>query len=215
MLVRVKSKMKRPTLSVCIALATSGMFLGAARPASADLLWNWSYSCSLFSTQTKCDGGSGTFTTTTEQNVGADGFYIVTDMTGTVEGNTITSLEPLNSLGFKNDNKISVSGAPWANAGAGKITGIEFLTNNDPATNANVNLLYQVFIDDIVGFDTQIAGPNKLALESINFSDKQVGTVDPIGPVGTSAVPEPATWGLMALGIFFGAFLRFRRMADY
>jgi hypothetical protein len=147
----------------------------------ADLVWNWSYKCSFLTTQTPCKGGSGTFTTTEEQDVGANGFYIVTAMTGTVEGNTITSLEPPNSLGFKNDNKISVSGALWANAGAGKITGIEFLTNNDPATHENANLLYSYFIDDIVGYYTQILGPNNLELVNIDWSNKLVGEVGPLG----------------------------------
>ncbi len=59
-------KTLRPTLSILsgIALATSGMVLSAAPPALADLLWDWSYKCSILTRQTKCKGGSGTFTTT-------------------------------------------------------------------------------------------------------------------------------------------------------
>ena len=141
----------------------------------ADLVWNWSYKCSIVDTQTKCKGGgSGTFTTTGLQGSGGSQYYLVTDITGTVEGNTITSLLAPDSFGFENDNKIEPPlGQPFVNPGH-KITGIAFLTNNDPATKANVNLIFQNFIDDIVGYYTQILGPNNLALENIDFSSKQV-----------------------------------------
>jgi hypothetical protein len=139
------------------------------------LLWNWSYKCSILTTQTKCKGGSGTFTTTDLQGSGGDQYYLVTGITGTVEGNTITSLVAPDSLGFDNDNKLAApSGTPFINSGH-KITGIAFLTNNDPSTRANGNLLYNDFIDDEVGYYTQIAGPNNLALENIDYSAKLVG----------------------------------------
>lgn len=151
----------------------------------ADLVWNWSYKCSILSTQTKCKGGSGTFTTTDVQGSGGGQYYLVTGITGTVEGNTITSLVAPDSLEFENDNKIQPPlGQLFVNPGH-KITGVAFLTNNDPATKANVNLLYNNFIDDEVGYYTQITGPNNLALENIDYSAKQVGEV---GPVGTSTV---------------------------
>lgn len=147
----------------------------------ADLLWNWSYKCSFLATQTKCKGGSGTFTTTDLQGSGGDQYYLVTGITGTVEGNTITSLLAPNSLGLDNDNKLSPPlGTPFVNSGH-KITGIGFLTNNDPATNANRNLLYNNFIDDQVGYYTQILGPNNLALENIDYSAKLEGDVGPVG----------------------------------
>ena len=148
----------------------------------ADLLWNWSYKCSLLDTQTPCKGGSGTFTTTEMQGSGGDQYYLVTGITGTVEGNTITALIPPKSLSYENDNKLQYpSGAPFMNVGAGKITGIAFLTNNDPATNENVNLLCSNFIDKIVGYYTQIGGPNNLELLNIDFSSKIEGDVGPLG----------------------------------
>ena len=101
---------------------------------------------------------------------------IVTGIMGTVEGNTITSLLPPKSLEYENDNKLAPSGIPWPNANHA-VTGIAFLTNNDSPTYANVNLLYSYFIDDIVGFYTQILGPNNLALENIVFSAKQSGVI--------------------------------------
>jgi hypothetical protein len=147
----------------------------------ADLLWNWSYKCSIESTISKCKGGSGTFTTTNQQGSGGDQYYLVTGITGTVEGNTITSLLAPKSLGFENDNKICPPlGTLFVNSGH-KITGIAFLTNNDPATKANVNLLYSNFIDDIVGYYMQILGPNNLALINIGYSAKLEGDVGPVG----------------------------------
>jgi hypothetical protein len=206
--------MKRHNLSIGIVLL-AGMFLSAARPAKADLLWDWSYSCSLFSTLTKCQGGGGLLSTGSLQGSGINAFYTITDITGTVEGNTITALEPPNSLGFKNDNQLDMTGAPNP-SDTHKITGIEFLTNNDPPTNANVNLIYEDFIDTVVGFDTQILGPNGLALESIDWSSKQVGMVGPIGL--RAAVPEPSSsllacfaLGCLMLGSTFRKSSCFRR----
>lgn len=144
-------KTSRPKLSVFIALATSGMLLSAARPASADYLWDWSYKCSILDTETKCKGGSGTFTST-EVAEGPSGnpYYVLTGITGTVEGNTITSLLPPDSFTYNNDNKISAfdgdsKGGPYSHDPSHTITGIAFLTNGDPATNANVNLLFSKF----------------------------------------------------------------------
>jgi PEP-CTERM motif len=197
-------KILRHKLSMCIALATSGMFLSAARPASADLLWDWSYKCSILDTGTKCKGGSGQFTSTdTAEGPSGNPYYVLTGMTGTVEGNTITSLLPPDSLGFDNDNKISAfdgdsKGTPYSHDPSHTVTGIAFLTNNDPATAANVNLLFQNFIDSEVGDDTQIGGPNGLALENIDFSAKLVGEVDPTLP---APVPEPGSLMLFGTGI--------------
>jgi hypothetical protein len=47
-----------------------------------DLLWDWSYKCSILTTQTKCKGGSGTFTTTDQQASGGDLYYLVTGSPG-------------------------------------------------------------------------------------------------------------------------------------
>jgi hypothetical protein len=182
-----------------IALAIAALLISGA-PAFAGISWTWDYKCSLGSTGTKCDGGSGTFTTSDLQGSGVNAYYLVTAITGTVEKNTITSLLAPGSLNTENDNKISISGAPWANAGS-KVTGIGFLTDNDPATHANVNLLFSIFIDDFVGYLTQISGPDKLALESVNFDSKKVSSID--DPV---TVSEPGNLlyfaaGLLILGL--------------
>ena len=67
-----------------VALATSGMVFGLCLPSSAAQLWNWSYSGG------GSIGGNGTFTTDDGPSP-----YIITDITGTSEGNTITSLMPV------------------------------------------------------------------------------------------------------------------------
>jgi hypothetical protein len=147
----------------------------------AGLLWNWGYRCSMLETQTECKGGGGTFTTSELQGSGGGQYYLVTGITGTVEGKTITALLPPNSLEYKNDNKLSApSGVPFLNTGGGKITGIAFLTNNDPPTRENLNLLYSNFIDDVVGYFYQITGPNNLEILNSVYSAKQVGTVGPV-----------------------------------
>jgi hypothetical protein len=115
------------------------------------------------------------------QGSGGGQYYLVTAITGTVEGNTITSLLPPKSLSYENDNKLSYPlGQPFVNPGH-KITGIAFLTNNDPATKDNVNLLFTNFIDGIFGYYTQIGGPNNLSLLNIDFSAKLEGDVGPLG----------------------------------
>jgi hypothetical protein len=145
---------------------------------AADLLWTWSYKGIE---GTKCKGGSGTFVTTQQEGSGLP-YYVVTTMMGTVEGNTITALLPPDSFTYKNDNKLaSPSGAVFASPDH-KVTGIGFLTNNDPATNANVNLLYAMFIDTLTGFYIQLTGPNGLALENIRFESKQSGEIAPAQP---------------------------------
>jgi hypothetical protein len=146
-----------------------------------DLLWNWSYKCSILETQSECKGGGGTFTTSELQGSGGDQYYLVTGMTGTVEGKTITSLLPPKSLGFENDNKLSApSGVPFLNIGSHKITGIAFLTNNDPPTEENLNLLCSNYIDDKVGYMYQIAGPDNLELLNTAYSATLVGDVGPV-----------------------------------
>jgi hypothetical protein len=199
-------KTSRPKSLVWIILAISGMFLSAARSASADLLWEWSYKCSLLDTGTKCKGGSGQFTSTeTAEGPTGNPYYVLTGITGTVEGNIITSLLPVDSLGFDNDNKISAfdgdsKGTPYSHDPSHTITGIAFLTNGDPDTAANLNLLFQNFIDTEVGDDTQISGPNGLALENVDFSAKLLGESDPIGVTLPAPVPEPGSLSLITLG---------------
>lgn len=74
-----------PLLSVALLSTTSGLIFGGARSASAALLWNWSYSGSGIN-------ASGTFTT--ENTPDSDGFYLMTAITGTRNGQAIIGLQP-------------------------------------------------------------------------------------------------------------------------
>lgn len=218
------SRNRLPALGY-VALATSWTIFGAV-PASADVLWDWSYSCSLLTTQTECKGGSGTFTTTNLNGSGTDGYYVVTGMTGEVEGNTITSLIPPGGNG-KNDNKLSISGGIFNNTGSA-ITGLDFYTNDD---TAQPNELYDVYIDYVVGYYTQLTGPGFNPIENLDFKDKQVGEVSstsgdslgdmpvidpssllvPIAPAtGDTSVPEPSSLLVLttAAALMFGVTLR-------
>lgn len=74
-----------PLLSIAILSATSGLIFGNARSASAALLWNWSYSAPGIN-------ANGTFTT--ENTPDSDGFYLMTAITETRNGQAIIGLQP-------------------------------------------------------------------------------------------------------------------------
>jgi hypothetical protein len=102
-------KIRQVSILSGIALATSGMVFGLSLPSSA-LTWNWSYSGG------GTIGGSGTFTTTD----GPTEPFLITGITGTAEGNTITTLLPPRA--FSNDNLLNTSqpqltgnGVSWEN----------------------------------------------------------------------------------------------------
>lgn len=182
---RVKSKMKAftPKLVFWITVAASGVFCSTARAASTTLTWDWSYTCKL------CVGGSGTFTTTEQQGSGESQYYLVTAMTGIVEGHTIVELLSTNWPGLDNDNKLNYpSGSPYSNEGH-KITGIGFLIDY---SGLERTLLFNNYQDVYAGYYTQIAGP-QLSLLNIDFKNKQVLEE-------TSSVPEPSSFYFSLLG---------------
>ena len=72
--------MKNLTL-IWITLIT---VLGIMQPASA-LMWNWSYSA---------PGIDASGTLTTNDNLDASGYYLITEITGMRNGETITGLQP-------------------------------------------------------------------------------------------------------------------------
>ncbi len=76
--------MKNLLFSVTILIATSGLIVGTMQTASA-LMWNWNYSGSGIT-------ASGTFTTNdTPDDLG---FYLIEEITGVRNGETITGLQP-------------------------------------------------------------------------------------------------------------------------
>lgn len=91
-------------LSVTVLAATSGLIFGTMQAASA-LNWNWNYSGTGIT-------ASGTFTTNdTPDDLG---FYQISEITGTRNGETITGLQPAGTSipgnePFNVDNLISLN----------------------------------------------------------------------------------------------------------
>lgn len=104
-------------LSVTAIAATSGLVFGTMKSASA-LNWNWNYSGTGIA-------ASGTFTTNDTPN--DLGFYLITGITGTRNGETITGLQaagtpiPGNEP-FKVDNLISLNNRQLTGDGFGYST---------------------------------------------------------------------------------------------
>jgi len=123
-----------------VALATLGMVFGLCLPSSAAQLWNWSYGGG------GSIGGSGTFTT----NDGPSP-YLVTGITGTSEGQTITSLIPVGVHNSGRNDNLLYPNFPWFN----QFKGVAFNTPNSgvpglplsginfsfSAPDGNINLL--------------------------------------------------------------------------
>src|SRR2546423_3044520 len=84
-------------------------------PASASLIWNWKYSGAGVV-------ASGTFTTNDTPD--GSGFYLITGITGTRNGETITSLQPTGTPvsgnePFAVDNLVSFNGPQLPHNGFG------------------------------------------------------------------------------------------------
>jgi hypothetical protein len=83
----------------------------ASLSAQASLLWDWSYTGPGIA-------AGGTFTT--NQTANADGYYEITDITGSRDGGTIIALEPAGDAipgnpGFPVDNLIAADGLLTSN----------------------------------------------------------------------------------------------------
>ncbi|MGH2415568.1 MAG: hypothetical protein ACRDEA_18135, partial [Microcystaceae cyanobacterium] len=163
-----------------------GMVLGSSAPASAaGLTWNWSYSGN------DVLGGSGTLMTKTQPTKGA---YLVTSITGTAEGGSI-SLLPVNSLNM-NDNllKSPVPQVPQLTS-----NGASFNVSypKQPAMNFSGNIFYNTTANNYeIRIPTQ---PNLV----VTFSATQVsGTPE--------TIPEPSNLlGCITLGgLMLGSALR-------
>jgi hypothetical protein len=105
------------------ALAMALGILWSSSLMAGTLTWNWSYSSASYS-------GSGTFTTddtlTTSTDPYTDGYvgYLITGITGTWNGNTITSLAP---LGSNYSDDLLGSAQPQLDA-----DGVAFITSAGP-----------------------------------------------------------------------------------
>lgn len=76
--------MKNLALSAIALTTTSGLVFGTT-PAASALNWNWNYSGTGIA-------ANGTFTTNDTPN--DLGFYLISGITGTRNGETITGLQP-------------------------------------------------------------------------------------------------------------------------
>ncbi len=187
-------------VSILFVLAAFALFCCATPQARADYLWSWHYSCS-FETYSKCSGGSGQYTSTTNaQGSSQYPYYELTGITGIVEGYTIASLLPSADVSGP-ANRISADvgyadyGQPYSTFNAGKIVPIFFVPDGYDVTYANSIQLYQNF-DSSIGDQTQLLFPGGNFIPDVDFSVKFEGIVDPIG----APVPEPSSLSLITLG---------------
>lgn len=174
----------RKTLKNTLGLAVfSVVALLTASTAEADsILYNWTSSIPLDAGGTVT--GSGQLTASDSSSTGWDGTYtgfLVSSITGTYDGSTITGLAPTNTFGG-NDNLVNTSLDLLDG------DGITFDVSPDVYGNDVVNLYFggPAFTDD---------GPT---LEDGTF------TLTPV-----TGVPEPGSISLVALGIL--GCLGFRR----
>ncbi|MEF7617431.1 PEP-CTERM sorting domain-containing protein [Aquincola sp. MAHUQ-54] len=153
-----------------------------AAPAQAALLWDWQYVAS---------GVDARGTLTTADNADADGYYLVTGITGLRNGDSIVSLQP-HGTAIPGNEPFAVDNLVRAD---GRLTthGIGYATAG--GTYANLFLASWLSPAAYVEFSSVPAVPSTAEVQ-VSFS------------VMPSSVPEPATFLMAALG---GAALWLRR----
>ncbi|EGJ33651.1 putative exosortase, PEP-CTERM interaction domain protein [Moorena producens 3L] len=169
-----KVSMKNLTLlSGTLLIATSGLVLVAPQAASA-LNWNWSYSAPGIE-------ASGTFTTNdTPDDLG---FFLISEITGTRNTETITGLQPTGTSTpgnepFEVDNLISIDGNQLTTDGFGFST----------SAGNFVNVFFASFLQPPSFFEIFSAPPFITGFENFGPEDSEL-------PISFSAkpviVPEP------------------------
>ncbi len=181
-LIALTTAMKTPALLSATAIATSGLVFGTIQSASA-LTWNWNYSGTGIT-------ASGTFTTNdTPDDLG---FYLITGITGTRNGETITGLLPAGTPipgnePFHIDNLISLNPQQLTGDGFGYST----------SGGNYVSPFFASFLTPPGYLEVFSASPFIPGFENFGPEDSEL----PISFSATIAnVPEPSsTLGLLAL----------------
>jgi PEP-CTERM motif len=160
------------------------LILGAFATAPAEAaLYNWTIKGGFT--------GSGTFTTSNTPDVDDPTAFLVTAMTGTFNGSTITRLDSIgilfaDNLFYTSGLHVDDSGWTWH---AGTRDYNMFLSEGFDANGPTENLL--------IGFPGISGGSKK-----ITFTETAVGSV-----------PEPATLGLFGMGVICLGLTRRRKAA--
>ncbi|MDE2399205.1 MAG: hypothetical protein KGM91_27500 [Burkholderiales bacterium] len=164
---------RKPGATIAALALAAGLL--AVPPASAALIWNWSYSS---------DGIAASGTFTTGDVADAAGYYDISAITGTRNGVAITGLTPAgteipNNAGFPVDDLIASS-----SMGA-QITGNGF--GYSLADGTSVNPFYADWSIPASYHEVLTSASAFLAETPIVFS--------------ASPLPEPASAGLVAAGL--------------
>ena len=173
-------------ISTAAITATLALFLGMIQPAFA-LVWNWNYSSTGVN-------ASGTFTTDDTPN--SSGFYRITGITGTRNGETITSLQPVGTSMPGNepymvDNLISLKPQQLTGEGFGYST----------VRGNYVNLFFADFVSPVGCVEVLSVPP---------FISGTLGPEDSELPISFSTTPitvpkSSSNFGFLVLGILSAA----------
>ena len=182
----MKTNRLATSLIAAVTLVSPGLVLSAVEPAAAaSLTWAWSYDGS---------GTTASGTLLTNDTPDSAGFYQITDITGTRNGDPITGLQltgtaiPGNEP-FVVDNLISL--------GAQQLTGDGF--GFATASGNFVNPFFADFLTPAVYLEFFSAPPFSVGTPGPEDSESPISFA---ASIQTAAVPEPSTVpGLLTFGL--------------